>query len=104
MPSPSIQLDPDYLKNEARSVTLHVAAEKKLFLSPEALPAVDTLVDERLPVIEKTWAGPDRWKRHVRHVSTDVAETYVAERVKRVDNKMDLLTRARRVLSCYPYD
>lgn len=104
MPSAAIQLDPEYLKNEAKTVALDVAAEKQLFLSPDALPAVDTLVDERLPVIQETWAGPDRWKHHVRHVSTNVAETYVSEGIKRVDDKWDLLKKARQVLVCYPYD
>ena len=104
MPDPAKQLDPQYLKGEARTVALDVAAKKQLYLAPEALPAVDTVVDEQLPVIEKTWVDADRWRKHVRHVSSDVADTYVVQRIKRVDNKIDLLNRARKVLACYPYD
>jgi hypothetical protein len=104
MPSAAVQLDPEFLKGEARSVALDAAAQKDLYLAPEALPAVDALVDERMPQIQETWVSIDRWKGHVRHISNDVADTYVAEGTRRVTNASDLLSRARKVLSCYPYD
>ncbi|MGO9166853.1 MAG: hypothetical protein ACLP56_08260 [Candidatus Sulfotelmatobacter sp.] len=100
----AVQLDPEFLKTEARSVALDTASEKRLFLAPEALPAVDTLVDERLPQIAETWISLDRWKGHVRHICGNVADTYLSERIRRITSANDLLNRARKVLSCYPYD
>lgn len=104
MPSAVMMLNPESMKNEARSVALEVASSKQLFLAPEALPAVDILVDEHLPIIGRTWVDADHWKSHLRRVSSEVADTYVKEGTRRIDSATDLLGRVRAVLSCYPYD
>jgi len=103
-PRGALELDPEQLKTAARSVAIDVAAEKTLYLAPEALPAVDTVVEEQMPHINTATFEMKRWLGHVRHISSEVAETYIAEKIRRVTDRVDLLTRARAAIRCYPYD
>ncbi len=104
MSSTAVLLSPESMKSEARAVAMDVAAERQLYLAPEALPAVDDAVDERLPNIPNSARQPDKWKEHVRHVAEPVADQYLAEGVRRIVDSSDLLTRTRNAMRFYPYD
>lgn len=88
----------------ARGVARDVASEKELYLAPEALPAVDAVVEEQMPRISTATFEMNRWMAHVRHISEEVADTYVAEQITRVTDRVDLLRRARNVAWVYPKD
>ncbi len=100
----SAQLDFEFLSKEAKLVASDVATENKLYLAPEALPAVDTMVEERKEDIARTWRGLDIWKRHVRHVSTAVAEIYKSRKVQKITDPRELVKTSRSVYCVYPYD
>jgi hypothetical protein len=99
-----LQLNEEYLAGIARQVALEVASENQLFLAPEALPAVDELVKRRLDELSTGEFDLDVWKRHVRHISQDVAEIYKSRDVSRIVDPNDLLTTAMPVASVYPYE
>lgn len=102
--SGALQLDPEQLKSMARGVAMDVASEKRLYLAPEALPAVDTVVEDQMPRISTATFEMNRWIGHVRHISEEVADTYIAEQITRVTDRVDLLRRARSAARVYPYD
>ena len=103
-PAGQMQLDWQYLSKEAQVVASEVATEKQLYLAPEALPAVDVMIEECKDRIEKSWRDLDTWKKHVRKVSTAVANVYTARKVRRIADPTELVETARPVYKVYPYD
>ena len=102
--SGSTQLDFEFLGNEAKVIALDVAAEQRLYLSPEALSAIDVMIRERRDDIERTWQDLNAWKSHVRHISLAVARIYSARGAKKISDREEFLERARRIYRVYPYD
>jgi len=101
-------LDPQNFVGLARRVALEAAQRNSIFLSPNALPAVDTLVKERMPRIERRFlegtldfAG---WERLVRMAAEQVAKQYRAREIRSIDDPEELLRRVRPVLNVYPFD
>lgn len=99
-----VQLDFEFLGQQAKSVALDVAAENKLYLAPEALSAVDKVVDERKDVIASTWRDLETWKGHVRHISTAVASIYKSRGIRNITDPNELIETSRPVYRVYPYD
>jgi len=104
----SPQLNSSLLMSVARDVALDVAARRELYLSPDALPAVDTLVEERIPTLNRLVKQGkfefESWRGHVRTVSERAADKFKAERVKSIDNTDKVLNTVRPILKVYPYD
>ena len=103
-PAGQMQLDFEYLSKQAKLVAADVATEKQLYVAPETLDAVDMMVHERKDDIQRTWRDLETWKKHVRHVSTAVADLYVRRHVRRITDSTELVTTARSVYLVYPYD
>lgn len=103
-PSGQMELDYEYLSKEAKLVASDVATEKQIYVAPEALSAVDVIVEERKQDIQRSWCNLDRWKQHVRHISTKVADLYLGRGVRRVTDSNELVETARPVYRVYPYD
>jgi hypothetical protein len=103
-PAGQLQLDWEYLSKQAQLVASEVATEKQLYVAPEALSGVDFMVDESQDRISKSWRNLDTWKKHVRHVSTAVANLYIARKVRRITDSAELVETARPVYKVYPYD
>lgn len=96
--------NPKDLAEQAKKVALDVAAENRLYLAPEALPAIDTMVEERTEVIHQTWRDFETWRGHVRHISTQVANVFKAKKVTRITDPQELLATSRPIYRVYPYD
>lgn len=103
-PTGQQQLDLEFLGGQAKAVALEVAADNQLYLAPEALPAIDGIIEERKEVIERTWHGLDNWKGHVRHICTVVAKKYKARGTKSIRDPKELIETAQPIYSVYPYD
>ena len=101
-------LDPQGFVGRARTIALETARESGIRLTPNALPAVDTLVIERMPGVERRFdegtldfAG---WERLVRMAAEQIAKQYRTKEIRSVDDPLELLQRARSMLSVYPFD
>jgi len=103
-PAGQMELDYEYLSSQAKQVASDVATEKQLYLAPEALPAVDTMVQERKDAIQQSWRDIETWKNHVRHISMKVADSFIAQGVRRITKPDELEKTAQPVYRVYPYD
>src|SRR2546427_6810241 len=104
MGSAKRQINVEFLGGQAKAVALDVAAEKQLYLAPEALPAIDTMIEERQEVIAVSWRDLETWKGHFRHISITVAEIYKSRGTKRITDPQELIETSRPVYRPYPYD
>lgn len=98
------QLDLNFLAGQARTIALQVAAKFDLYLAPEALAAIDTMVLDHKEVIERTWVGLEAWKTHVLHIATETASIYQSKGIRSIKTPDDLTATARPVYRVYPYD
>lgn len=101
-------MDPNILISRARTIALDVAAGRQLYISPDALNAVDILVHERLPglneMIQQGRFELNRWESHVRVVAQRVAGEFEQQEVRRITTTQEVLNRVRPALAVYPYD
>jgi hypothetical protein len=106
--TPQGMLDPELLIGPARTIALEVARSNNIFLSPNALGAVDLLVEERLPTISRRFQDGSldftSWLRTVRLVAERVAATYQARNIARVNDPQDVVQRVHSALKVYPFD
>lgn len=104
MPAGQKELDPEFLAKAARSIASQKAQEYELFLSPEALPAIDFLVKERIPILSRKEFDFSLWQNHVRHISDEVAQHYKKRSIRRITNPDNLIRTVKAVFKVYPYD
>ena len=101
-------LDPQGFVGRARTIALETARESGILLTPNALPAVDTLVEERMPRVERRFSEGTLdfagWERLVRKAAEQIAKEYRKKVIRSVDDPEELLRRARYMLSVYPFD
>lgn len=106
--SPAGLIDPLSLIGPARTIALNVTRDNQIFLSPEALGAVDILVEERLPHLSQRFSegtlDSTQWERIVRLLANNVVADYRAEGVRSINDQDELLSRVRPMLSVYPFD
>ena len=103
-PAGQMELDYEYLSSQAKLVASDVATEKHLYLAPEALPAVDAMVEQRKEAIQQSWRDLETWKKHVRHISTRVADLFIAQGVRRITTPDEIEKTAQPLYRVYPYD
>jgi hypothetical protein len=101
--SPQPQLDADFLISTARAIALDVAHNQQLYLAPEALPAIDKLVRERVEDLSSSQFDFEGWKRHVRHISMEVSLIYKSRRERQIVDPNELLNTARTITQTYRY-
>jgi hypothetical protein len=106
--TPQGLLDPRQFIGAARTIALEGARDNEIFLSPDALGAVDILIQERLPRISERFQEGSLdftgWQKIVRRVAEQAVAEYRAARIRSVDDPEDVLRRVRSMLSVYPFD
>lgn len=104
MPSGQVQLDPEFLISAARAIATETAQRYEIYVSPNAMQAIDRLVSERIDALSTANFDFAEWQGHVRHISDEVAQNYQRESIRRIDSADLLYEKVKTVFSVYPYD
>jgi hypothetical protein len=102
------QLDPDQLIGVARTIALDSARENDIYLSPNALVGVDSLVKDRMESIQTRFAEGTldfkQWQANVRKLAGLAAKEILKRGVKKLENPEDLISNVNATLKLYPFD
>jgi|SRR5665213_3519218 len=108
MASGSWALDPQQFMAVARTIAFEVAQENGILLPPRALGAVDTIVRESMPRMERRFqegkldfAG---YARLVRLAAEGAVKEFRRRGIRSVDGPEEVLRTVRPMLMVFPFD